>query len=304
MFLAILTRRTGNGKTISIKAMMNTLYSRPSGAVPTLYVKTLANIAGPEYALAQIFGKARAEAPCYLVFEDLDSVVQDRTRSFFLNEVDGLAANDGICMLGSTNHLDRLDPGLARRPSRFDRKYYFPNPSFDERVAYAEFWRSKLAADKSVSAADHVDGDAGHVEFPKAMCKAIAAITNGFSFAYIQEAFVAALLVIAGRSEQEQRQDNAKCAAAATTTDNMEESVLVDSALGEYFVEHGGRPSSRGVAEAMIQERGITNDDNDDGNGDNDRWDKYVLWRELKKQVKSLRDEMGDGDDDQNDDSH
>ena len=34
-------------------------------------------------------------------------------RSYFLNEIDGLKNNDGIFIVGSTNHLDRLDPGIA-----------------------------------------------------------------------------------------------------------------------------------------------------------------------------------------------
>ncbi len=69
--------------------------------------------AGPEYSIQLIFRKARQYAPCYLVFEDLDSIVSDGVRSYFLNEVDGLQSNDGIFMIGSTNHLDRLDPGIA-----------------------------------------------------------------------------------------------------------------------------------------------------------------------------------------------
>jgi transitional endoplasmic reticulum ATPase len=68
---------------------------------------------GPEYSLKQVFQKARHFAPCYLVFEDLDTVVNDSARSYFLNEVDGLKNNDGIFMVGSTNHLDRLDPGIS-----------------------------------------------------------------------------------------------------------------------------------------------------------------------------------------------
>jgi transitional endoplasmic reticulum ATPase len=64
----------------------------------------------------QIFDKARQFAPCYLVFEDLDTVVSDNVRSYFLNEVDGLKNNDGIFMVGSTNHLDRLDPGISVSP--------------------------------------------------------------------------------------------------------------------------------------------------------------------------------------------
>ncbi|KID87294.1 ATP-dependent Zn protease [Metarhizium guizhouense ARSEF 977] len=104
----------GNGKTISIKAMMHTLYDmKPE--IPTLYVRSLASFMGPEYAIKTIFSKARQFAPCYLVFEDLDSLVSDSVRSYFLNEVDGLKENDGIFMIGSTNHLERLDPGISVR---------------------------------------------------------------------------------------------------------------------------------------------------------------------------------------------
>lgn len=48
-----------------------------------------------------------------MIFEDLDSLVTDQVRSYFLNEIDGLKSNDGIFIVGSTNHLDRLDPGIA-----------------------------------------------------------------------------------------------------------------------------------------------------------------------------------------------
>lgn len=68
---------------------------------------------GPEGALSDIFNKARQFAPCYLVFEDLDSIIDDEVRSYFLNEVDGIKNNDGIFMIGSTNHLERLDPGIS-----------------------------------------------------------------------------------------------------------------------------------------------------------------------------------------------
>jgi transitional endoplasmic reticulum ATPase len=77
---------------------------------------------GEEYAIAEVFGKARQNTPCIIILEDLDSLVNDQNRSFFLNELDGLEGNDGILLVGSTNHLDRLDPGLSSRPSRFDRK--------------------------------------------------------------------------------------------------------------------------------------------------------------------------------------
>jgi hypothetical protein len=120
-------------------------------------------------------------APCLLIFEDLDSLVNDDIRSYFLNEVDGLESNDGILMIGSTNHLDKLDPAISKRPSRFDRKYHFKIPGEEERRLYTEYWRKKLLMNKTV-------------EFPEELCGVIAKLSEGFSFAYLKELFVMALL--------------------------------------------------------------------------------------------------------------
>ena len=121
-----------------------------------------------------------------LVLEDIETIVYNDTRSYFFNEVDGLENNDGILMVASTNFLERLDPGLTKRPSRFDRKYLFPLPNEHERVLYAQYWHDKLKNKSSV-------------EFPKKLCEPIARITNDFSFAYIQEAIFATLLDLARR---------------------------------------------------------------------------------------------------------
>jgi transitional endoplasmic reticulum ATPase len=72
--------------------------------------------------MEDVFDKARQLAPCVLVLEDLDSLINDNNRSFFLNQLDGLQSNDGLLIIGTTNHLNQLDPGLSSRPSRFDRK--------------------------------------------------------------------------------------------------------------------------------------------------------------------------------------
>ena len=88
-------------------------------------------------------------------------------------------------MASSWSHLDQLDAGLSSRPSRFDRKYLFPFPSEAERTLYCQYWRERLLKNKV------------EVEFPKRTCPAAASITDGFSFAYMQEAFVATLLAIA-----------------------------------------------------------------------------------------------------------
>jgi AAA+ superfamily predicted ATPase len=171
----------GNGKTVSIKALMSSLYDRED-SIPSLYVKSFNTKCQTEQtSVRQIFMQARKSAPCLLVFEDLDSLVGDDIRSYFLNEVDGLESNDGILMIGSTNHLDRLDPAIAKRPSRFDRKYHFKLPGEAERTLYAEYWRKKLLKN-------------GTVDFPEELCQTIAQLTEGFSFAYLKELFVMALL--------------------------------------------------------------------------------------------------------------
>lgn len=170
----------GNGKTISLKAIMKEV------KVPLLYVKSFHTYAGDEYGIRQIFQRARTEAPCVLILEDLDSLINSGNRAFFLNEVDGLEDNDGLLLIGTTNHFDRLDPALSSRPSRFDRKYNFPNPTEGERRDYAVYWQTKL------------NGTEG-IDFPDELLDEFAGKTDKFSFAYMKEAFIASLLIIAGQ---------------------------------------------------------------------------------------------------------
>lgn len=72
----------GNGKTISIKATINMLNHLPD-PIPALYIRTLASFAGPEGSIRTIFDKARSMAPCYIVFENLDTIVTERVKSYF-----------------------------------------------------------------------------------------------------------------------------------------------------------------------------------------------------------------------------
>lgn len=88
--------------------MMRYLNTRPT-PIPTLYVKSLGS-SSDHYDIRSIFEKARDAAPCLLVFEDLDSLVTESVRSYFLNEVDGLEQNDGILMVGSTNYRTQDTP--------------------------------------------------------------------------------------------------------------------------------------------------------------------------------------------------
>lgn len=212
----------GVGKTLFIKMLMKSVAARPT-PVPTLYVKSLDSCAGPKWSIQQIFKKARRQAPCLLVFEDLDSLVSDGARSYFLNEVDGLNNNDGILMIGSTNYLDQLDPAVTKRPSRFDRKYHFELPTEQERLAYCHYWRHKMP-------------DADEVGFSEEMCTVVARLRDGFSFAYLKELFVGSLLLIAGGEPDGVMDDN-----LGQTTDA--EDMDTDSALPSVDIPDSVRDS-------------------------------------------------------------
>ncbi|KAL8647699.1 MAG: hypothetical protein Q9210_005400 [Variospora velana] len=195
----------GNGKTLSIKASMQSL-STLDPPIPSLYVKSLGKKADSS-DIQDIFEKARTSSPCLIIFEDLDSLVGDNVRSFFLNEVDGLEGNDGIMMIGSTNYLDKLDPGISKRPSRFDRKYHFALPKREERKRYCAFWRQKL--ERGGHAADVLrDLEDRNADLP-----------GGFSFAYLQEMWVSALLELV--QERKSRDDSKAAAGLFGTKDEL-----------------------------------------------------------------------------------
>ncbi|WP_422928055.1 AAA family ATPase [Singulisphaera sp. PoT] len=164
----------GNGKTHAIKALINAL------KMPCLYVKSFqADHATEHDCIRQVFARTRRSAPCILVLEDLDSLINAGNRSFFLNELDGFADNTGILALATTNHPERLDPAILDRPSRFDRKYHFDLPGPDERLAYVRLWSAEL----------------GEALRPTEEGLAEVVIqTEGFSFAYLKELFLSSMM--------------------------------------------------------------------------------------------------------------
>ena len=164
----------GNGKTHAIKALVN------ESRRPCLYVKTFdSENFTDETGIRRVFARARESSPCLLVFEDLDALINDDNRSFFLNELDGFAANAGILTIATTNHPEKLDPAILDRPSRFDRKYHFGLPALEERQAFIDRWNRKLEPEARL-------GDGGVID--------AAERSEGFSFAYLQELLLSTLM--------------------------------------------------------------------------------------------------------------
>lgn len=164
----------GNGKTHAVKALVNDLDR------PCLYVRSFVSTCSDELSnIRAVFERARELAPCATILEDVDSLVTDRTRSVFLNELDGFSDNAGLLVVATTNHPERLDPAITHRPSRFDRRYTFGPPALAERRAYLERWTRALEPDLRPSS-DTLE--------------LVAERTGGFSFAYLKELVVASAM--------------------------------------------------------------------------------------------------------------
>ncbi|HEV2663669.1 MAG TPA: ATP-binding protein, partial [Blastocatellia bacterium] len=171
---ALLIGPPGNGKTHAIKALVNEL------GLPCIYVKSFrAERVTEQSNMRAVFARARRSAPCLVVLEDLDALIEDENRAFLLNELDGFADNEGVVVIASTNHPEKLDPAILDRPSRFDRKYRFDLPALPERLAYIKHWNQALQIEMRLTDSEAV---------------AVAERADRFSFAYMKELFLSAMM--------------------------------------------------------------------------------------------------------------
>jgi SpoVK/Ycf46/Vps4 family AAA+-type ATPase len=133
-----------------------------------------------ERNLARIFAEARRRAPCVLFFDELDALGQKRshlahstsmrnTVNQLLSEMDSVAAdNDGVFVLGATNHPWDIDSAL-RRPGRFDRMVLVLPPDAPARAAILSYHLrdrpvAEVNLDRIVKLTEHFSGaDLAHV---------------------------------------------------------------------------------------------------------------------------------------------
>jgi SpoVK/Ycf46/Vps4 family AAA+-type ATPase len=97
-----------------------------------------------ERNLRGIFDAARSQAPCVVFLDEVDALGQKRshlrnsaargTVNQLLSEMDGLTSNEGVFVIGATNHPWDVDVAL-RRPGRFDRMLLVLPPDAPAREA-------------------------------------------------------------------------------------------------------------------------------------------------------------------------
>lgn len=133
----------GTGKTIFARALASTCM------VP-VHLHSLARWQAKGHlddllkAMRRAFEEAKADAPCILFIDELDSF-GDRERlgghneqysreviNGFLECLDGAEGREGVVVVGATNLPDKIDPAI-RRPGRLDRHVVIPLPDRDAR---------------------------------------------------------------------------------------------------------------------------------------------------------------------------
>jgi hypothetical protein len=121
----------GTGKTLSVMYLLHAMAGR------TAVLLTGRGLGLIEQALAI----GRDLAPATFIFEDIDLVAAERTMPIgsqgvlfeLLNQMEGLAEDEDLLFLLTTNRADLIEPALAARPGRIDLALEIPLPDEDSR---------------------------------------------------------------------------------------------------------------------------------------------------------------------------
>ncbi len=121
----------GNGKTSIIRWIGSVLPQ-----IPMLVLRPSQTFGSDD--LEVVMNRWRQQAPAGLIIEDLDWLLSKVNVSTFLNVLDGVETQkgQGLLLLATTNHPDRLDPAVNNRPGRFDVVMEVPLPDECARRAY------------------------------------------------------------------------------------------------------------------------------------------------------------------------
>jgi len=125
----------GTGKTMLVKALAY------MARLP-LFLVTVADISSKwigeqEVMVDMLLALARANAPCIMLFDEIDSIMPDRSNvrewyqrivSVFLQGMDGFNSSEDVLFVGTTNYLENVDKAFLR-PGRFDIIINIPKPN-------------------------------------------------------------------------------------------------------------------------------------------------------------------------------
>lgn len=100
-----------------------------------------------------IFGFAKLLQPALVILEDVDLVFQARESNPYnsvlgdlLDQMDGLGNDEDVCVILTTNSIERLERAIRERPGRISQCVLFGPPSAELRRRYLDRHLKKFAA--------------------------------------------------------------------------------------------------------------------------------------------------------------
>lgn len=127
----------GNGKTSVVRAMAS---HRDLAA----FSINFANEEVYDYQVTEMFEEAARHSPGLVILEEVDRFfplakeekLSQCSLPNLLNCLDGVASEDGVIVVATANHPERLDVAILKRPGRFDRVIHFGDPAKRLRLRY------------------------------------------------------------------------------------------------------------------------------------------------------------------------
>ncbi|XP_078394033.1 ATP-dependent zinc metalloprotease YME1L1-like isoform X1 [Cetorhinus maximus] len=150
----------GNGKTLLARAVAGEadvpFYYASGSEFDEMFVGVGAS------RIRNLFREAKANAPCVIFIDELDSVGGKRIESpmhpysrqtinQLLAEMDGFKPNEGVIIIGATNFPEALDNALVR-PGRFDMQVTVPRPDIRGRIEILKWYLGKVKVDPAIDA--------------------------------------------------------------------------------------------------------------------------------------------------------
>ncbi|CAD5113086.1 DgyrCDS2278 [Dimorphilus gyrociliatus] len=157
---ALLLGPPGCGKTLLAKALASEAKVPFLAMAGSEFVEMIGGLGASR--VRDLFKEARQKAPCIIYIDEIDAIGRKRSGSNWshsaegehtlnqmLVEMDGMATQDGVIVLASTNRAEVLDQALLR-PGRFDRHINIELPTLIERKETFQMYLRKLRLEKDV----------------------------------------------------------------------------------------------------------------------------------------------------------
>lgn len=168
----------GNGKTLAIKIMLSEYGFKPVTIQPG-HPQT-------DQLLEEAFDYAESHGPSMLFLEDFPELIAGTNGSHFLQLLDGVKSKEGLLIVATANDLSKIPTNITDRPSRFDRKIFFPNP---DKATALSFLKSKFKNCLTKA------------QYNKIVSRVVK---ENFSFAYLKELYVTSFYIAASNNRKKQ----------------------------------------------------------------------------------------------------